>query len=53
MGNKVWNFGAGLAAEVSLKDFRKDIILRPSRRLARERPAERIEQHFYRVVAAA
>jgi phage tail-like protein len=25
--NKVWNFGAGLGAEVSLKDFRKDIIL--------------------------
>ena len=23
--NKVWNFGAGLGAEVSLKDFRKDI----------------------------
>jgi phage tail-like protein len=25
--NKVWNFGAGLGAEVSLKDFRKDIVL--------------------------
>lgn len=25
--NKVWNFGAGLGAEASLKDFRKDIIL--------------------------
>jgi phage tail-like protein len=25
--NKVWNFGGGLGAEVSLKDFRKDIIL--------------------------
>ena len=25
--NKVWNFGAGLGSEVSLKDFRKDIIL--------------------------
>ena len=25
--NKVWNFGAGLGAEVSLKDFRKDIGL--------------------------
>jgi phage tail-like protein len=25
--NKVWNYGAGLGAEVSLKDFRKDIIL--------------------------
>lgn len=24
---KTWNFGAGLGAEVSLKDFRKDIIL--------------------------
>jgi phage tail-like protein len=24
---KVWNFGAGLGAETSLKDFRKDIIL--------------------------
>lgn len=23
----MWNFGAGLGAEVSLKDFRKDIIL--------------------------
>jgi phage tail-like protein len=25
--NKVWNFGSGLGAEVSLKDFRKDVIL--------------------------
>ncbi len=25
--NKVWNFGARLGAEVSLKDFRKDIII--------------------------
>ena len=25
--NKVWNYGAGLGAEVSLKDFRKDIML--------------------------
>jgi phage tail-like protein len=25
--NKVWNFGNGLGAEVSLKDFRKDIVL--------------------------
>jgi phage tail-like protein len=25
--NKVWNFGAGLGSEVSLQDFRKDIIL--------------------------
>ena len=25
--NKVWNFGAGLGAEVSLSDFRKDITL--------------------------
>jgi phage tail-like protein len=25
--NKVWNFGSGLGAEVSLRDFRKDIIL--------------------------
>jgi phage tail-like protein len=25
--NKVWNFGAGLGAEVSLEDFRKDIIV--------------------------
>lgn len=24
---KVWNYGAGLGSEVSLKDFRKDIIL--------------------------
>jgi phage tail-like protein len=24
---KVWNYGSGLGAEVSLKDFRKDIIL--------------------------
>jgi phage tail-like protein len=24
---KVWNFGAGLGAEISLKDFRKDITL--------------------------
>ena len=25
--NKVWNFGAGLGAEMSLKDFRKDLII--------------------------
>ncbi len=25
--NKVWNYGAGVGAEVSLKDFRKDLIL--------------------------
>ena len=25
--NKVWNFGAGLGAESSLKDFRKDLII--------------------------
>ncbi len=25
--NKVWNFGAGLGAEVSLQDFRKNIII--------------------------
>lgn len=24
---KVWNFGSGLGAEVSLRDFRKDIII--------------------------
>jgi phage tail-like protein len=25
--NKVWNFGSGLSMEVSLKDFRKDLII--------------------------
>src|SRR5918997_1362241 len=25
--NKVWNFGSGLGAEVSLKDFRKEITI--------------------------
>lgn len=25
--SKVWNYGAGLGSEVSLKDFRKDIII--------------------------
>ena len=25
--NKVWNYGSGLGMEVSLKDFRKDLIL--------------------------
>ena len=25
--NRVWNFGSGLGSEVSLKDFRKDIII--------------------------
>ena len=25
--NKVWNFGAGLGNEVSLKDFRRDIVI--------------------------
>ena len=27
LANKVWNFGSGLGSEVSLKDFRKDIII--------------------------
>lgn len=26
--NKVWNFGAGLGKEVSLKDFRKNVIIK-------------------------
>ena len=26
-GNKIWDFGAGLGAEVSLGDFRKDLII--------------------------
>ena len=34
--NKVWNFGSGLGAEVSLKDFRKDVH---HRGLQRGRPA--------------
>jgi phage tail-like protein len=25
--NKIWNFGAGLGKEVSLKDFRKDLVI--------------------------
>ena len=25
--NKVWNFGSGLGVEVSLKDFRKDVLI--------------------------
>ena len=25
--NKVWNFGAGLGSEASLKDFRKDVVI--------------------------
>jgi phage tail-like protein len=25
--NKVWNYGSGLGAETSLKDFRKDIVI--------------------------
>ena len=25
--NKVWNYGSGLGAETSLKDYRKDIII--------------------------
>ncbi|MFL6344885.1 MAG: phage tail protein, partial [Nitrososphaeraceae archaeon] len=25
--NKVWNYGSALGSEVSLKDFRKDIII--------------------------
>lgn len=25
--NKVWNYGAGLGAEVSLQDFRKDLVI--------------------------
>ena len=27
MGNKVWNYGPGLGAEVSLQDFRKYLII--------------------------
>jgi hypothetical protein len=27
MGEQVWNYGSGLGAEVSLKDFRKDLII--------------------------
>jgi len=27
MGNKVWSLGAGPGAEVSLKDFRKDVVI--------------------------
>ena len=26
--NKVWNYGSGLGSEVSLKDFRKDLIIK-------------------------
>jgi len=26
--NKVWNYGSGLGAEVSLKDFRKDLLIK-------------------------
>jgi phage tail-like protein len=26
--NKVWNYGSGLGAEVSLKDFRKNLIIK-------------------------
>ena len=25
--NKVWNYGAGLGAEISLRDFRKDLVI--------------------------
>lgn len=25
--NKIWNFGSGLGSEVSLKDFRKDLVI--------------------------
>ena len=25
--NKVWNYGAGMGSEVSLKDFRKDVVI--------------------------
>lgn len=25
--NKIWNYGAGLGAETSLKDFRKDVVI--------------------------
>ena len=28
--NKVWNWGSGLGSEASLKDFRKDMIIRPN-----------------------
>ena len=27
LANNVWDFGAGLGSEVSLKDFRKDVVV--------------------------
>src|SRR4051795_12464698 len=35
--NKVWNFGSGLGAEVSLKAFRKDVMMAVSHERGRSR----------------
>ena len=42
--NKVWNFGSGLGSEVSLKDFRKDIIIE----LYNEAGQVALAYHIYR-----
>jgi phage tail-like protein len=42
--NKIWSFNAGLGAETSLKDFRKDIILD----LFNESGQKVISYHIYR-----
>jgi phage tail-like protein len=42
--NKVWNYGAGLGSEVSLADFRKDVILE----LYNEAGQLAISYHVYR-----
>jgi len=47
--NKVWNYGAGLGAEVSLKDFRKDIILE----VYNEAGQLAISYHLYRCWVSA
>ena len=42
--NKVWNYGSGLGAEVSLKDFRKDITIE----LLNEAGQTVLRYHLYR-----
>jgi phage tail-like protein len=42
--SKVWNLGAGLGSEVSLKDFRKDVILD----IFNEAGQKAISYHIYR-----
>ena len=40
--NKIWNYGSGLGAEVSLEDFRKDLIIEVYNEAGQFAPAYKI-----------